>query len=137
MILERIAIDFRCCGCHNVGRVEADLGKIVADQLPAGWMLETLGPTCGRCAETSEVSTAKHRADDRRRENIRKLQTAEVTSLESPTTTAVSPLVSDKCTRCNMTIGEMESWRPDPLVNNFAKAHRICLDNNVLKAGGR
>lgn len=131
MILERIAIDFRCCGCSTVCRLEAELDKIIADQLPPGWVLESLGVSCPRCAGSP---TPKEKADKKREEvGLLRMQTATITSLESPTTAAVSPLVSDKCTRCNLDIGEMESWRPDSLATGFAKAHRKCLDDALMK----
>lgn len=131
MILERIAIDFRCNGCQMIRRTDADLGKTIADQLPTGWLLEGIGVTCPRCAGAPAEPTRKERADARR-ENIRKM-TAEVTSLESPITAAATPLVSDKCTRCQAEIGEMESWRPDPMATGFAKAHRQCLIDSLMK----
>lgn len=129
MILESISIDFRCQSCSMVRRVDADLGKTVADQLPEAWLMESLGPCCGRCSGSPEVVTRKEKADEKR-EKMRdlRMQTAEITSLESPTTAAASPLVSDKCTRCKLDISEMQSWRPDPLATGFAKAHRVCLD---------
>lgn len=129
MMLESIAIDFRCRGCGNIRRLDADLGKRVVDQLPQGWVMENLGACCGRCAGISEEPTPKEKADAKR-EEVRKLRmpTAEVSTLGTPITEALSPLVSDTCTRCNNAIGEMESWRPDPLASGFAKAHRICLD---------
>ena len=134
MILERVAIDYRCQGCQTVCRIEADLGKIVADQLPSGWVLENIGVSCARCAGNPVESTAKEKADSKREVAGKlRMQTAEVTSLESPVTAAASPLVSDKCTRCHMEIGEMESWRPDPLATGFAKAHRRCLDSALMR----
>lgn len=136
MILEQIAIDFRCRKCQMIRRTDADLHTRVADQLPGGWVVENLGVSCARCAEVPaepapRESTPKERADERR-ENIRKLQTASVNTLESPVTAAASPLMSDECTRCNLEIGEMESWRPDPLATGFAKAHRKCLDSALM-----
>lgn len=135
MILERIAIDFRCQGCQTVTRTEADLGKTVADQIPQGWALESVGVSCARCSGcVEEPSPAKVKADKKREDvGLLRMQTATITSLESPTTAAVSPLVSDKCTRCKMDIGEMESWRPDPLATGFAKAHRKCLDDALMR----
>lgn len=139
MILERVAIDFRCNGCLMIRRVDADLGKTVADQLPEGWVLESTGVSCLRCTGSPEPvtpaePTAKEKADEKR-EEVRKLrmQTATVTSLESPTTATASPLVSDKCSRCHLDIGEMESWRPDALATGFRKAHRKCLDDALMK----
>ena len=126
MILERIAIDFRCRGCSTVCRLEAALDKTVADQMPSGWVLENMGASCTKCAGGPEPSV-KERAEERR-EAIRKIQTAQITSLESPVTVTASPLTNDKCTRCKLDIGEMESWRPDTLATGFAKAHRACLD---------
>lgn len=131
MILEQIAIDFRCRKCQMIRRTDADLHTRVVDQLPAGWVMENLGVSCGRCAGSSPEPTPKERADERR-ENIRKLQTASVNTLESPVSAAASPLMSDECTRCNLEIGEMESWRPDPLATGFAKAHRRCLDSALM-----
>jgi hypothetical protein len=113
-----------------VRRTDADLQKTVVDQLPDGWRMENLGSCCSRCClDSPEVVTPKEKADEKR-EKMRELrmQTAEITSLESPTTAAASPLVSDKCTRCKLDISEMQSWRPDPLATGFAKAHRVCLD---------
>ena len=129
MILESISIDFRCRGCLMVRRTDADLHKTVANQLPEGWLMENLEPCCVRCSGSPEVATLKEKADAKR-EKMRdlRMQTAEITSLESPTTAAASPLVSDKCTRCKLDISEMQSWRPDPLATGFAKAHRTCLD---------
>jgi hypothetical protein len=134
VILEQVAIDFRCRGCSNIRRLDAELHKPVADQLPEGWILEGLGVSCARCAGSPESPTPKQKADEKR-EEVRKLrmQTAEITSLESPITATASPLVSDKCSRCNLEIGEMESWRPDSLANGFRKAHRTCLDNALTK----
>lgn len=134
MILEQVAIDFRCRGCSNIRRIDADMGKKISDQLPAGWLLESMGVCCPRCAgdptlPTVPPPTAKQQRADEKREEVRKLRmpTAETTSLESPITAAASPLVSDTCTRCNAVIGETESWRPDPEAAGFAKAHRHCL----------
>lgn len=132
MILEKIAIDFRCQGCHSIRRTDADLHRKVLDQLPSGWVMENLGVSCARCAR-GFVPTAKETADQKREEVGKlRMQTADVTVLESPTTTAASPLTNDKCTRCKRTIGEMESWRPDTLATGFAKAHRQCLDNAMF-----
>lgn len=125
MILERIAIDFRCRGCSTVCRLEAELDKIIADQLPPGWVLENVGVSCVRCADGL---SAEKEIGKKREEGLLRTQTATITSLESPTVTAASPLVSDTCTRCHLDIGEMQSWRPDPLAAVFAKAHRQCLD---------
>lgn len=128
MIMERVAIDFRCNGCRMIRRTDADLGKTVADQLPTGWVLESVGVSCPRCAGNPDEPTPKEKADTKREElrNLR-LQTAEVSNLASPVTEAATPLVSDDCTRCHQPIGEMESWRPDPTAPTFAKAHRACL----------
>lgn len=144
MILEQVAIDFRCLECRMIRRVDADLGRKVSDQLPTGWTLESLGVCCPSCTTSTPPPTrrrtrkkaepvpvldeVKAKADEKR-EEVRKLRmpTAETTSLESPVTAALSPLVSDTCTRCNAQIGETESWRPDPEVAGFAKAHRQCL----------
>lgn len=126
MILENVAIDFRCRGCQTVTRIEADLGKTIIDQLPRGWALEGIGASCSRCA-TGEP-TAKVKADEKR-EEVRKLRmpTAEISGLGSPVTDALSPLVSDNCVRCNQPIGETQSWRPDPTSKEFAKVHRECF----------
>lgn len=128
--MERVAIDFRCHACLMIRRTDAVLDKTVMDQLPAGWVLETLGVSCNRCSGTAEAGPTPKEKADAKREEMRSLrmQTAEITSLESPTTAAASPLVSDKCTRCKLDISEMQSWRPDPLATGFAKAHRNCLD---------
>lgn len=128
MILERIAIDYRCQDCLTIRRVDAALDKTVLEQMPGGWVVETLGVTCPRCTTGVEAPTAKERADVKR-EEVRKLRmpTAEVSTLISPVAEAISPLVSDTCTRCGNNIGEAESWRPDPRSMTFAKAHRACL----------
>jgi len=131
MILERVAIDFRCRECCNIRRVDAPtLTESVLSYLPRGWVLEILGVSCERCAGASaeHVDRAKLRADAKR-EVVRKLRmpTAEVSTLTSPVTEAISPLVSDTCTRCSEPIGETQSWRPDPGSAAFAKAHRSCL----------
>lgn len=144
MILERVAIDFRCQGCSTIRRVDADLGKKVGDHLPASWVLENLGVSCAECASTPRPTRRRAKkavADevkikaDEKREEVRKLRmpTAEISSLESPVRAALSPLVSDTCTRCNAQIGETESWRPDPEADGFAKAHRQCLIQWALK----
>lgn len=132
MIMEKIAIDFRCHGCSTIRRVDAQIGDKVGDRLPEGWIIESLGVSCHDC--TTTPSTARHDKADEKREEVRKLRmpNADVTSLESPIHAAVSPLVSDNCTRCQKLIGETESWRPDPEAIGFAKAHRQCLIRNHL-----
>lgn len=128
MIIEQVAIDFRCRGCNMIRRIDAKLSQTVGKQAPEGWVVKRNVVNCPRCADDPEAVSVKERADEKR-EEVRKLRmpTADVTSLESPVTAALSPLVSDTCTRCNAQIGETESWRPDPEVAGFAKAHRQCL----------
>jgi len=135
MILEKIAIDFRCRGCSMIRRIDAQFGDRVGDHLPQGWVMETLGVTCQSCVSTSAAPTRHDKADEKR-EEVRKLRmpSAEMTSLETPVQAAVSPLVSDTCTRCEKLISETESWRPDPEAIGFAKAHRQCLIKSHLDA---
>jgi hypothetical protein len=133
MILEKIAIDFRCRGCSMIRRIDAQFGDRVGDHLPQGWVMETLGVACQSCANSPAAPTRHDKADEKR-EEVRKLRmpSAEVTTLESPIHAAVSPLVSDDCTRCHKLIAETESWRPDPEATGFAKAHRQCLIKSHL-----
>ena len=132
MIIEKIAIDFRCHGCSAIRRIDAQIGDKVGDHLPQGWETGALGVCCQPCAKNP--SPSRHDKADEKREEVRKLRmpNADVTSLESPVQAAVSPLVSDNCTRCEKLIGETESWRPDPEAVGFAKAHRQCLIKSHL-----
>jgi len=132
MILEKIAVDFRCQGCSTIRRVDASLVDRVSDLLPSGWASEDVGLCCSLCI-TGAV-TRREKADQKRDE-VRKLRmpTADVTSLESPITAAATPLVSDVCTRCHKEIKEAESWRPDREATGFAKAHRQCLHPGTLR----
>lgn len=132
MILEKIAVDFRCQGCSTIRRVDARITDNVSDLLPSDWTSEDVGVCCTQCA--TGASTRREKAD-LKREEVRKLRmpVADVTSLESPITAAVSPLVSDTCIRCHKEIGESESWRPDPEAAGFAKVHRQCLHRGALR----
>lgn len=59
MIIERVAIDFRCGECSIVRRVDAQLSCTVVNQMPPGWMVHgtpSLGVcvVCDRCAPPKE-----------------------------------------------------------------------------------
>lgn len=123
MILESIAIDYRCGICSNIRRVDARSDDTVRDLLPAGWATHSdRSVVCGTCAP-------RHSRADERREAMRdiRMPQAQVYDTAPPTTDSPSPLASDRCHRCGATIGETESWRPDPQTKHFAKVHRRCL----------
>ena len=132
MIMESIAVDFRCGGCQTVRRIDAQISDKVGDLLPSDWSREDVGICCASCM--TGTTTRREKADQKR-EEVRKLRmpNADVTSLESPITAAATPLVSDVCTRCHKDIKESESWRPDTEAVGFAKAHRNCLYLGALR----
>ena len=76
-----------------------------------------------------EVKAARERADAKREvlSHTRMSSTADVMSLQQPSSTASLPFVSDICFLCDKMIGEMESWRPCPDSSVFRKVHTDCL----------
>ena len=103
------------------------MGRDLFDYLGArGFIVIKETPADAQLRTAEEIA---HERADKRREEMKTLRmpTAETYELTTPITTAPSPLVSDNCSRCKEPIGETESWRPDPDVEHFAKAHRRCL----------
>lgn len=126
-MMESIAIDYRCRTCSMIRRVDALPGDTVAGRLPDGWVSHERSVVCIRCAPDGRDT--RHERAEGRREAMKDLRPpALVYDTAAPVTDAPSPLAADHCHRCGTSIGEMESWRPDPTVTTyFAKAHRRCL----------
>lgn len=73
MILESVAIDFRCSSCGTIRRLDADLSCTVASHLPTGWKVfnKPWQVCCSVCCEIENetrnritVETARQRRDE-------------------------------------------------------------------------
>jgi len=135
VILESIAIDYRCHTCCMIRRIDASPQDTVMDRLPEGWISHDHTVVCDRCSPGGR--DARHERAEEKREAMKTLRSqawrsraeaAQVFDASPSVTDAVSPLAADRCHRCGTSIGEMESWRPDPTVTTyFAKVHRRCM----------
>lgn len=126
-MLESIAIDYRCQTCGMIRRIDASPADTVRDRLPDGWTSHERSVVCERCAPGGHDT--RHERAEERREAMKTLRppNAQVYDTGPPVIDSLSPLAPDRCHRCGNSIGETESWRPDPQVSHFVKVHRRCM----------
>jgi hypothetical protein len=57
MMIERIALDFRCASCSMIRRVDGNLACTVASHLPTGWHVQPdYSVICDRCCAQAEAT---------------------------------------------------------------------------------